>query len=221
MPHDGEASPMPRRACRSLAEGERQACSASGGRGSHRHRPAFSLAPRGAAGRARLVRGATYHPDRLRFLDRTCPIFAAVARSGAGAGPGPARPEPGLDADRGRAEYALRRHLHLHLRRPSPARSCPSMPPATALPPASGRSSDAPPGPSVPPAADTPQRRRPMPSPPLRPRPPLVGQSPPPGSAAGRLHRPLRRSPDRRQRAALFEETPGNAAGTLMQGAVV
>jgi hypothetical protein len=110
---------------------------------------------------------------------------------------------------------------------PAPRQIVPVDPPAAALPPASADSSDtppaaaapapdAPPAPAPAPAAEAPVAPAPAPAPAAPAAPPPVVAAPPvaPPPAA-----PV--PAGQAQRAALFEETPGNAAGTLMQGSVV
>lgn len=102
---------------------------------------------------------------------------------------------------------------------PPPRQVVPVDPPAATLPPASAEPTGTPPAapassaeatPAPAPAASDP------PAPVPAPAPPPAASAPPPAAA------PTAPVPaGQAQRAALFEETPGNAAGTLMQGSVV
>ncbi len=211
--NDGEASPIRPRVS-VLAEGEDKPARKGGGGAIAIVLVLLLLA--GAGGLGWYV--ANNHPDRLPFSTARAPS------SPPSPAPAPA-PAPAAEPERPKASDRVGNDAPAPAPAPAPAAPQPRQivpvdPPATALPPASADSSDTPPAAS-PPAADTPpastadaQPATPAPAP--APGPVPAAPVPPPAAAPAA---PV--APGQAQRAALFEETPGNAAGTLMQGAVV
>ncbi len=107
---------------------------------------------------------------------------------------------------------------------PAPRRIVPVDPPAAALPPANEGATDTqaasnePPPPSPVPASPAPAAP-PVAAAPAAPSAPAPAPVAPQAAAPAPAAPPA--VPGQAARAALFEETPGNAAGTLMQGTVV
>ncbi|WP_181313733.1 hypothetical protein [Phreatobacter cathodiphilus] len=175
---------------------------------------------------------ASNHPDRLPFGTARAPATPPA--------PAPASaPAPAADPDRPKATDRVGGDTSAPVTPAAPPVAAappaatppaapaaprqvvPVDPPATALPPASADSSDTPPAAAAPapettpapapaPAAEAPAAPVPAPAP----APPAAAPPAAPAPAA-----PV--PPGQAQRAALFEETPGNAAGTLMQGSVI
>jgi cytoskeletal protein RodZ len=167
---------------------------------------------------------AVYHPERLPEQLRTI----ASAPPPAAQAPTPA-PAPAADPDRpktsdrvGDAPPAAPAPSATPSASPAPRQVVPVDPPAAPLPPVA---TDPAPTDTPPTASDpAPQTAAPAAPAPADPVPPAA-QAPAPGPAP-----PLVQTPTQPQaaagsvapqRAALFEETPGNAAGTLMQGSVI
>jgi hypothetical protein len=163
---------------------------------------------------------AVNHPDRLPEQLRNIATAPPAAQAPA---PAPTAASPPSDPDRPKISDRVGGETPApQPAAPQPRQIIPVDPPAAPLPPvatdpAPGDSTPAPadpapqiatpaPGPSAPAPAD------PAPAAPQTPAPPLV-QTPTQPPAQGATITPAR--------AALFEETPGNAAGTLMQGSVV
>jgi hypothetical protein len=153
---------------------------------------------------------ANNHPERLPFSTARAPDPAPTPA------PAPA-PAPAADPERPKATDRVGGDTPA----PAPAASQPRQivpvdPPAAALPPASADSADTPPAAAAP-AADAPPAPAADAQPAAPAAPPPSAASAPPPAAAPSAPVPAGQA----QRAALFEETPGNAAGTLMQGSVV
>ncbi|WP_296577907.1 hypothetical protein [Phreatobacter sp.] len=158
---------------------------------------------------------ANNHPDRMPFATAQAPAPVAVPV------PAPAGdPERPKATDRvgGDTPATPSAQPPVAVVPPAtPRQIVPVDPPVTALPPASADASDTPP-----PAAGTPD-----------PAPATAAEAPPVAPAAPPVAAPVAPTPPvatvpaapvqpgQAHRAALFEETPGNAAGTLMQGSVV
>jgi len=152
---------------------------------------------------------ANNHPDRLPFSTARAPTPTPASV------PAPA-PVPAADPDRPKATDRVGRDTPAAPpAAPPPRQIVPVDPPATALPPASADSSDTPPAASAPAPADAP----PAPAADAQPAAPAPAPSAAAPAPAAAPSAPV--VPGQAQRAALFEETPGNAAGTLMQGSVV
>lgn len=163
---------------------------------------------------------AVYHPERIPAQLRTVASAPPVAQ------PTPPSPAPAADPERpktsdrvGDAPAPAPAAAPSTPSAPAPRQVVPVDPPAAPLPPVATD-----PAPTeTPPATDS-TAQAPAPAPadptppaaqapaPTAPAPPLVQTPAQPPAAAGSI------AP---QRAALFEETPGNAAGTLMQGSVI
>ncbi|MGU9981713.1 hypothetical protein ACJ4V0_16890 [Phreatobacter sp. HK31-P] len=160
---------------------------------------------------------ANNHPDRLPFSTARAPT--------PGPAPAPA-PVPAADPERPKATDRVGGDTPAPAPvatpaapvAPQPRQIVPVDPPATALPPASADSADTPPAAAAPAPADAP----PAPAADAQPAIPAPAPSPPAAAAPAPAAAPSAPVvPGQAQRAALFEETPGNAAGTLMQGSVV
>ncbi|MBL8567753.1 MAG: hypothetical protein JNK84_01575 [Phreatobacter sp.] len=169
---------------------------------------------------------ATYHPERIPAQLRT------IASAPPAQAPPPA-PAPATDPERPKTSDRVG---GAQAPSPAPAPSAtPSAPPAPAprqivpvdppaapLPPVATD-----PAPTdTPPAASDPAPQTAAPAPaPADPAPPPAAQAPAPSPAPPLVQTPAQPPPAAGsiapQRAALFEETPGNAAGTLMQGSVI
>jgi hypothetical protein len=164
---------------------------------------------------------AVYHPDRIPAQLRTIASAPPPAQAPA--------PAPAADSERpktsdrvGDAPSPAPAPSATPSVSPAPAprQIVPVDPPAAPLPPVASdpAPADTPPAADPPPQTAAPAPAPADPTPPAAqapapsPAPPLVQTPAPPSATAGSI------AP---QRAALFEETPGNAAGTLMQGSVV
>ncbi|MDP2802694.1 MAG: hypothetical protein Q8O26_12505 [Phreatobacter sp.] len=158
---------------------------------------------------------ANNHPDRLPFATARAPATAPAPAPAVAPVPA-AEPERPKATDRVGGDTPAPTSPSVAPATPAVAPAAPRQivpvdPPATALPPASADASDTPP-----PAAVAPDPAPAAEAPPVAPVAPPVAAAPPVTSAPAA---PVQ--PGQAHRAALFEETPGNAAGTLMQGSVV
>lgn len=158
---------------------------------------------------------ANNHPERLPFSTARAPDPAPT--------PAPAPvPAPAADPERPKATDRVGGDTPAPgpaatPAAPRPRQIVPVDPPAAALPPASADSADTPPAAAAPAPADAAPPAPSADAQPTAPAAPPPATSAPPPAAAPSAPGPVGQA----QRAALFEETPGNAAGTLMQGSVV
>ena len=163
---------------------------------------------------------AVYHPERIPQQLRTIASAPPPAQTSA--------PAPAADPERPKTSDRVGDAPAPAPGAPPPASPAPRQvvpvdPPAAPLPPVATD-----PAPSdTPPAADpAPQTAAPAPTAPAPADPaPPTAQAPAPSPAPPLVQTPTQPQTTAGsiapQRAALFEETPGNAAGTLMQGSVI
>ncbi|MBY0362905.1 MAG: hypothetical protein K2X45_13455 [Phreatobacter sp.] len=160
---------------------------------------------------------ANNHPDRMPFATARPPATAPAAVPAPAPAADPERPKA-TDRVGGDTPVAPTAPPPVAVAPPAaPRQIVPVDPPVTALPPASADASDAPP-PTA--GAPDPAPATAAEAPPVAPvAPPVVAPVAPTPPVATAPAAPVQ--PGQAHRAALFEETPGNAAGTLMQGSVV